>query len=107
MTDDEIVLDPVRAARGGAELLHAGEALSSLRSGRGAEIAAASAGKPWGTDDIGTTFDTNYRPVEQAILGAWESIGSLCGRTRFGGRRPRSRSTVDTDTAAGQRLGQV
>jgi hypothetical protein len=106
MTDDEIVLDPARAARGGADLFHAGEALSSLRTGPGAEIAAASAGKPWGNDDIGTTFDTNYRPVEQAILGAWESIGSYV--EGLGSAVVTSvSSTVDTDTAAGQRLGQV
>ena len=62
------VTRPGAGPGGGADMVAAGKALKGLRTGPGAKIAAASAGSPWGTDDIGTAFEKKYRPVEQAML---------------------------------------
>jgi hypothetical protein len=72
---DELWLDPDRVAGGGRDLASAGKHLTSERFGAGAEVVAMSGGRPWGTDDIGQTFENNYRPIEQQVLLAWEKLG--------------------------------
>jgi hypothetical protein len=69
-------LVPEQARRGGADLAAAGEAIGGLRAGAGSQIEAASAGRPWGHDDIGAGFEQNYRRYEQQVLAAWGSVGS-------------------------------
>ena len=71
----ELWLDPERAAEGGRDLAAAGRHLGELRDGAGADAAALSGTRPWGTDDIGQAFDRNYRPIEQQVLQAWENLG--------------------------------
>jgi hypothetical protein len=106
MSDDELALDPARAHRGGLDLHHAGTTISASRSADGAAIAAASAARPWGRDDIGAAFEKNYRPVETAILAAWESTGSSMEGLGAAAVRSVERS-VDTDDAAGGRIAGV
>ena len=72
----ELWLEPGAALSGARELTEAGRSLADLRSGPGAAIAAASAARPWGTDDIGQSFERNYRPVEQQVLAAWEQLAA-------------------------------
>ncbi|MEV4640253.1 hypothetical protein AB0J80_23195 [Actinoplanes sp. NPDC049548] len=71
----ELWLDPDRAADGGRDLAAAGRHLGELRTSAGADVAAQSGARPWGTDDIGQAFDRNYRPIEQQVLQAWERLG--------------------------------
>ncbi|MFC4148219.1 hypothetical protein ACFO0M_18355 [Micromonospora mangrovi] len=75
MTDAQLWLDPDRARRGGADLTLAGEAVSASRRTVGGELAAASAARPWGRDDIGGAFDKQYRRYEETLLRAWELLG--------------------------------
>ncbi|MEV6598979.1 hypothetical protein AB0M36_19280 [Actinoplanes sp. NPDC051346] len=72
----ELWLDPGQAAGGGRDLASAGQHLTELRTGAGAEVAAKSATRPWGNDDIGQAFERNYRPIEQQVLQAWERLGA-------------------------------
>nr|BFE66988.1 hypothetical protein GCM10020092_002890 [Actinoplanes digitatis] len=75
MPDPDLWLDPDRAAGGGRDLAAASKHLTRQRTGPGAELAALSAARPWGTDDIGQAFENNYRPIEQQVLEAWEKLG--------------------------------
>jgi hypothetical protein len=75
MPEQELWLDPDRAAGGGRELASAGKHLTRQRTGPGAELVALSARRPWGTDDVGQAFERNYRPIEQQVLQAWEKLG--------------------------------
>src|SRR4051812_42739381 len=71
---DELRLDPARALTGASALAAAATELAELRAGPGAEIAAATAGRPWGSDAMGQSFERNYRPVEQQVLQAWAQL---------------------------------
>lgn len=109
MTDvagGRIWLDPDRARRGGADLTHAGEAVRGVRRQVGGEIAAGSARRPWGRDDIGAAFDKQYRRYEETLLRVWEVVGrSIEG---LGTDVVRSvDATVETDEASARRLDQV
>ncbi|MEV4488752.1 hypothetical protein AB0K04_01395 [Micromonospora coxensis] len=106
MAEGQLWLDPDRARRGGKDLHLAGEAVGSRRREVGGRIAAASAQRPWGRDDIGAAFEKSYRGYEETLLRAWEGLGrALAGLgtdvvTSVG-------ATVDTDTASGRRLDGV
>lgn len=106
MAEGEIWLDPERARRGGADLALAGEAIGAARREAGGAIAAASAERPWGRDDIGAAFDRHYRRYEETLLRAWELLGrSVEG---LGGGVVRSvASTVETDDGAARHLGEI
>jgi hypothetical protein len=71
---DELRLDPARALTGARALSAAGTELAELRAGPGAEIAAATAGRPWGSDAMGQSFERNYRPIEEQVLQAWAQL---------------------------------
>jgi hypothetical protein len=106
MADDELILDPERAHRAGVDLAHAGRVVTAERASLGARIAAASADRPWGNDEIGAAFEKNYRGYESSILEAWRSVGAYLERlgTNVVGS---VESTVETDSAAAQRIGQT
>jgi hypothetical protein len=76
MSDERLQLDADQATAGSQELRAAGEDLGALRSGPGAELAAASAANPWGTDGYGRSFESSYRPVEQQVLDAWTQLAA-------------------------------
>lgn len=73
--DGQLWLDPRRARRGGADLSHAGEAVTARREQLGAAIAAASAQRPCGRDDLGAAFEQRYRGFEETVLRAWDGVG--------------------------------
>jgi hypothetical protein len=75
VTEQQLWLDPSGAHDAGVDLAHAGRAITTQHGGLGAEIAAASAGRPWGRDDIGAAFEQNYRVFEAMVLQAWKSVG--------------------------------
>ncbi|MBO4207076.1 hypothetical protein [Micromonospora echinofusca] len=76
MADGELWLDRARARRAGSELASGGRAISAERRKLGDEIAAASAQRPWGRDDIGSAFDHKYREFETTFLQGWQRLGS-------------------------------
>jgi hypothetical protein len=76
MLDDRLGSDAAQALRGARELRAAGRALAELRRSAGASVAAASAGQPWGCDDVGHAFEQQYRPVERQVLEAWEQLAA-------------------------------
>jgi hypothetical protein len=105
MPEQWLRLDPGRAHQAGADLARAGTAISGQRVGLGGEIAAASAGRPWGTDDIGSAFERQYRGFETTILAAWSGIGSYV--EELGDDVVTSvEASVATDAANGHRIGQ-
>ncbi|MEU3452769.1 hypothetical protein ABZ671_04080 [Micromonospora sp. NPDC006766] len=106
VAEGQIWLDPDRAHRGGVDLTLAGEAVSASRREAGGAIAAASAQRPWGRDDIGTAFDKQYRGYEETLLRVWELLGrSLEG---LGSDVVRSvAATVETDESRGRQLGDI
>lgn len=73
--DGQLWLDPQRARRGGTDLSLAGEAVTARRREVGGAIAAASASRPWGKDDIGAAFEQKYRGIEELVLRVWEGVG--------------------------------
>ncbi|WP_432956915.1 hypothetical protein [Micromonospora haikouensis] len=75
MTDGQLWLDPGRARRGGADLTSAGEAVTDRRAQVGGQLAATSAARPWGRDDIGAAFEKQYRGFEETLLRAWAGLG--------------------------------
>jgi hypothetical protein len=106
MADDELILVPDRAQRAGVDLAHAGRAVTAERDSLGSRIAAASAERPWGKDEIGAAFDKTYRGYESPILETWRAVGAYL--ESLGANVVASvNSTVETDSAAGQRIGQT
>jgi hypothetical protein len=103
MTEPLLWLDPERALRGAHDLAIAGRDITGQREGLGADIAAASAARPWGNDDIGAAFDKNYRGIEQALLTAWSSVGRYVEGLGAEATTSVLRS-VDTDTHSGRRI---
>lgn len=105
MTEPGLWLDPERAHRAGADLSRAGTAISAQRAGLGGEIAAASAERPWGDDDIGAAFERQYRGFESTVLAAWRGIGSSV--EQLGEQVGDSvEASVATDVSSGRRIGQ-
>jgi hypothetical protein len=76
MADGQLHLDPQRALAGARDLSAAGKQLSALRDADGGRIAAASAGPPWGNDDIGAAFEKTYRVLERQTLASWEKLAA-------------------------------
>jgi hypothetical protein len=76
MADGRLDLEPGRALFGARNLTAAGKDLGALRSGPGAELAATSTPAPWGDDEIGHAFESRYRPVEIALLNAWQALAT-------------------------------
>ncbi|WP_206024876.1 hypothetical protein [Micromonospora zingiberis] len=72
---EQLWLDPTRARRAGADLTRVGEAVTGRRDQAGAAIAAASARRPWGRDDIGEAFERQYRGYEELVLRVWAGVG--------------------------------
>ncbi|MER6594792.1 hypothetical protein ABT214_23685 [Micromonospora purpureochromogenes] len=106
MAEGQLWLDPDRARRGGTDLHLAGEAVGARCEQVGGRIAAASAQRPWGRDDLGAAFEKSYRGYEQTLLRAWEGVGrALAG---LGADVVSSvEATVETDAASGRRLDGV
>ncbi|MEH0845290.1 hypothetical protein V6U81_23140 [Micromonospora sp. CPCC 205711] len=103
MTEGQLWLDRDRARRGGADLHLAGEAIGDRRAKVGGPIAAASAARPWGRDDIGAAFEKQYRRYEETLLRAWEGVGHTV--ENLGAHAVASvDANVEADTASGRRF---
>lgn len=103
---DRLWLDPDIALDGARNLAAAGKDLADQRNCAGAEIAARSAARPWGSDDIGQSFEKNYRPVEQQVLQAWEQLAAYL--QGLGGQAAASvQDNLQTDMNASVRVEHV
>jgi hypothetical protein len=74
MSNEWLRLDADEAYAGSRALRAAGEHLGAQRSSAGAELEAASAAPPWGTDEYGRSFENQYRPVEQQVMDVWRRL---------------------------------
>jgi hypothetical protein len=74
MTDGRLHLDAKVALDGARNLTAAGRHYRALLTGPGADVAEVTGKRPWGADDIGQSFETNYRPIEQQVFQAWEQL---------------------------------
>jgi hypothetical protein len=75
MPDDRLYLDTKVVLDGARNLNAAGTDLLAEYWRTGISIAADSGRRPWGNDDIGESFEQNYRPIEQQVLQAWCKLG--------------------------------
>ncbi len=102
----QLWLDPARARRAGGDLARAGEAVTGQRAEIGAAIAAASARRPWGRDDIGAAFEQQYRGYEEMMLRVWAGVGRRL--TELGSDVLRSvEANLETDAASAGRFERV
>jgi hypothetical protein len=103
MTDDQVFLDPQRALGAARNLVHAGDELKEQRTGAGGRIAAASAARPWGKDDIGAAFEKNYRGFETQLLEAWQGVAEYLEGMGYVVAKAVD-NTVRTDDESGNRV---
>ena len=76
MTDGRLHLDAPAALEGARALTAAGQHYRHLLDGPGADVAQVTGRRPWGSDDIGQAFETNYRPIEQQVFQAWDRLAA-------------------------------
>ncbi|MCA2212699.1 hypothetical protein [Jidongwangia harbinensis] len=74
MSDGRLYLDPPVVRTGAHQLAAAGQDYQALLGGAGHELAEASQRRPWGRDDIGQSFENNYRTIEQQVFQAWRQV---------------------------------
>jgi hypothetical protein len=74
MSDHRLYLDPPIVRTGARNLDAAGQDYRTLLAGPGQQLAEASHRRPWGNDDIGQSFENNYRPIEQQVFQAWRQV---------------------------------
>jgi len=70
-------------------LAAAGRELGALREGPGAELAKATAARPWGDDAAGWAFELRYRSIETPVLAAWEQLAGYVERLGESAHRER------------------
>ena len=83
---DRLYLDAKVALDGARNLTGAGQHYLNLLTTTGLQLSDQTQRRPWGTDDIGQAFETNYRPVEQQVFEAW---GKLADYVMSSARRSR------------------
>jgi hypothetical protein len=72
----EIRVDPTVVRQGGAYLNEAGRAVSSVHRQFAGDIEHLGATKPWGHDDIGAAFQTNYDQIFPTLMEAWPKLAA-------------------------------
>jgi len=73
---DEMRLEPVVARQGAEYLTDAGRQVDDVRRTLGAEREHDAAARPWGHDDIGAAFQTNYDQAVPMVMEAWPKLGA-------------------------------
>jgi hypothetical protein len=103
MSNDRLYLDPQRAMAAARDLSSAGKQMRQQRTSKGGEIAAKSADRPWGKDDIGAAFEKTYRNFETSMLKSWEGLGAYVEGLGYAVAKAVSES-VQADREAGTRV---
>lgn len=103
MSEGELHLDPQRAMAGARDMVSAGQHLKGLRDSDGGRIAAASASKPWGSDDIGSAFEKTYRKLEQQTLSSWEKLATYVQGLGYAAAQTVN-NNMQADAEAGNRV---
>jgi hypothetical protein len=106
MADDQLRLDPNHALGGARDLTASGKNLTGRRADLGNEIAALSAARPWGKDDIGAAFDKEYAPMVDKVLQAWTQIAAYVEGLGYAAAQSVQENT-QTDNASGLRVSHV
>jgi hypothetical protein len=102
MAGEQLYLDAPRATASGRDLSAAGSQLVGMSNGPVAEIAALSAGQPWGRDEIGAAFQKDYGPMVQKFV---EAFGKVAGYVEGIGEA--AVQTVADNQAADSRAGST
>jgi hypothetical protein len=71
---DRLYLDAEVALDGARNLTGAGQHYLNLLTTAGLQLSDETQRRPWGSDDIGQAFETNYRPIEQQVFEAWGKL---------------------------------
>jgi len=101
-----IELDPARGIHSGRRLADAAARIAHVRDTVGAGIEAAHEAKPWGDDDLGTTFAKTYSDAASRLLDAWREATK---RTIQLGEDVETavNTMLATDEAAAERIAQA
>jgi hypothetical protein len=103
MANDEIRLDPQRAMAGARDMISAAKSMKGQRTDLGGRIAAASADRPWGKDDIGAAFEKTYRGFEEQMLKSWDGLAGFVGGLGYAVAQS-VQASMQTDGEAGNRV---
>lgn len=71
---DRLYLDAKVALDGARNLTGAGQHYLNLLTTTGLQLSDQTQRRPWGSDDIGQAFESNYRPIEQQVFEAWGKL---------------------------------
>jgi hypothetical protein len=71
---DRLYLDAKAALHGARNLTGAGQHYLNLLATAGLQLSDQTRRRPWGSDDIGQAFESNYRPIEQQVFEAWGKL---------------------------------
>jgi hypothetical protein len=71
---DRLSLDAKVALDGARDLTGAGRNYLDLLTTTGLQLSDQTHRRPWGCDDIGQAFESNYRPIEQQVFQAWGKL---------------------------------
>jgi hypothetical protein len=71
---DRLYLDAKVALDGARDLTGAGRHYLDLLTTTGRGLSDQTHRRPWGSDDIGQAFESNYRPIEQQVFEAWGKL---------------------------------
>jgi hypothetical protein len=101
-----IELDPARGIRSARRLAETATHIAHVRDTVGAGIESAHETKPWGDDELGTTFAATYSEAASRLLDAWRQAARRA--VQLGEDIETAVDTmVATDEAAAERIAQA
>ena len=75
--DSEIRFHPDTVRRGAADLSDAGRCMTASYREHGGDIEDLSEARPWGQDEIGQSFQTNYDQILPTLMKAWPDLAAF------------------------------
>jgi len=101
-----IELDPARGIHSARRLADAAARIAHARDTVGAEIETCHEGKPWGDDELGTTFASTYSGAASRLLDAWRQATDRTIRLAADIETAVD-TMLQTDEAAAERIAQA
>ena len=101
-----IELDPARGIHSARRLAAAAAGIAHVRDTVGAEIETAHEAKPWGDDELGTTFASTYADAASRLLDAWRQATDRTVQLATDIESAVD-NMVQTDEAAAERIAQA
>lgn len=101
-----IDLDPARGIHSARRLADTAARIAHVRDTVGADIETAHETKPWGDDELGTTFAATYSDAASRLLDAWRQAARRT--VQLGEDIETAVDTMlETDEAAAERIAQT